>query len=121
MTISNSQAARLALVPGAAEFLERYAVDSAGNMAWDGMIKDVKYARNALYLGMALTAIGAAGATLSVGDNTTRQYVCATVATLGAGVTILAAKRLYGAATFFQRVISNSYTSLESTVLQHSS
>jgi hypothetical protein len=106
MTMSNTQAIGFALIPGAAESLERHAI-GLGNMAWDGMAKGVKYARNALYFGVAFTAIAATGAALSGEDSTTRQYACATVATVGAGVATLAAKRLYDATSFLQSVVNS--------------
>ena len=108
MTISNIQAIGFALMPGAAEFLERYAV-GVGGMAtinMDGAATSVKYARNVLYVGVALTTIAATGVALSDEDNTTRQYTCATVATLGAGLATFAAKKLYDATSFLQRVIN---------------
>ena len=100
MSMSNIQALAFALRPGAAEYLEKYAI-SAGNIAWDGMVKGVKYARNALYVSVALTIIAGIGATLS-----TRQYACATVATMGAVLAIVAAKRLYNTTLFLQRAIN---------------
>ena len=106
MPISNTQAVAFALTPGAAEALERQAL-GAGNMAWDGMAKGVKYARNALYVGVALTTIAATGAALSDDASETSQYACATVATLGAGLATLAAKRLYDATSFLQKAINS--------------
>lgn len=108
MTVSNIQAVAFALTPGAAEALERCA-RGVGNMAWDGMAKGVKYARNALYVGVALTTIAATGAVLSDEDSTARRYACATVATLGAGLATLSAKRLYDATSLLQRLINSGF------------
>ena len=48
MRMSNIQAVGFALNPGSAEALERNVIRS-GNMAWDGMSKGIKHARNAFY------------------------------------------------------------------------
>jgi hypothetical protein len=101
MTISNTQAVKLALIPGAAETLENAAI-SSGNLAWDGMAKTVKYARNTLYVGVALTAIGATIAALSGEDNTTRQYAGATVGAIGTSIATFAAKKLWDATSLVQ-------------------
>lgn len=101
MTISNIQAAGIALIPGIAESIETHATYE-GNLAWAGMAKGVKYARNALYFTGALTIIAATGAALANGDSTTTQYACTTVATLSAGVATLAANKLYKATSFLQ-------------------
>jgi hypothetical protein len=104
MSMSNTQAVRFALTPGAAEALESYA-NSASNLAWYGAAKAVKYTRNALYVGVALTTIAAMGASLT--DSTATQYACTTLATLSVGFTTLAAKRLYDATSFIQGAINS--------------
>lgn len=104
MEMSNIQAVGFALIPGAVEGLERQAIE-VGNMAWDGTAKRVKYSRNALYLGFALTAIGATGAT--IGTTGAVLYTGTVLAILGVGITILAAKRLYNATSFLQVAINS--------------
>lgn len=54
MAMSNIHAIVFALTPCVAETLERHA-NSTGNLACSGMANSVKYERNVLYFGVALT------------------------------------------------------------------
>lgn len=104
MTISNNQAVGLALIPGAAEMLERRSI-IIGNMSWIGMAKAVKYTRNALYCGVALAIIGAIGA--AIGTTGAPFYISTITAALGTIITICATKALYDATLSIQRAINS--------------
>ena len=109
--ISNTEAARLALIPGVAEglaeSLETHSI-RVGNMALDGS-KRIIYCRKAMYFGIALTTIATAGALQSDEDHAIRRYSCAAVATLGAAVTGLAAKRLYDVTSWVVGCLNRIY------------
>lgn len=105
MEMTNSQAIRFALTPGHAEELEHLS-NCYGNLAWLGMAKAVKYSRNALYFSAALTTVAGLGAVLSGANHTTRQYACAAVAVLGAGLSALSAKGLYNDTLRIQLIVN---------------
>src|SRR5687767_5722438 len=103
MTMSNMHALAFALIPGQVEALERHS-NYAGNLAWYGMSKGVKYSRNILFVGIAVTVIAAKCAKTSHDKNKKiRKYACASVAVLGAGITLIATKRLH----YFTKMIQN--------------
>jgi hypothetical protein len=104
MFMSNFEAVRFALTPGAAESLERQAND-LGNLAQCGVAKSVKYKRNLLYVSAALTAIATIGAILAA-TGTALQFRCMVVAVLSAVQTILSAKMLYDVTAFLQPTIN---------------
>lgn len=99
MFISTSMAIKLALRPGDAEALGTYA-NNKGYLALSGIAKGVKYARNGLYISVALTVIAAIGAGLAA-TGAVLQYSCAIVATCGVGLAIMYAKRLYDITALF--------------------
>jgi hypothetical protein len=105
--VSNIHSARLALVPGVVESFEKEAV-ATGNMAWSGMTKGIKYARNALYVCAAVVVIAAVGAALAA-TGTVLQYVFIAVVILGSVHTGLAAKRLYDAASLLHSSINAGF------------
>ncbi|MEM1282184.1 MAG: hypothetical protein AAGG81_01380 [Chlamydiota bacterium] len=102
MSFSNTDALKLALIPGAAESLERWALIKR-NMGWLGMAKGVKYQRDALYVGIALTTIGVAGMYFCE-PHTMSDVVGKSVVALGVGLSGLASKRLYDATSLVQTV-----------------
>lgn len=104
MTMTNTQAVRFALMPGEAETLKRKA-DRSGNLGWWRLAEEIMDSRDILYVGISLTTLAAIGAALSV--SRTRQYACPTVATFGAGIATLAAKRLYDATSLLQSYINS--------------
>jgi len=87
MPFTVTQKVQLALLPGAAEALERSAIRNS-NLAVDGVAKGVKIVRNGLYVGVAMVVIAATGAVF--GDTTSR----AVIVTLGAGVVARCGNRL---------------------------
>lgn len=102
--MSNTQAILLAFLPGCVEVLEQHSIQ-AGNMAWDGMAKGVKYARNALYGSIALVAIASIGIARS--NNPMIKYPCAVIVISGAILAILSAKKLYDDTSLIQRLINS--------------
>jgi hypothetical protein len=98
--MSNTQAAQLALVPGRAEAGETLATNR-GNMAWNGIFRGVKIARNLTYIASAVTTIGVIGSLFSKNSPTQKKVFKATAA-IGIGATALAAKGLYNKAKEMQ-------------------
>lgn len=109
MTITGSQAIRLALIPGQAETLEDLA-DRRQNFQWKEMAREVKVKRNTLYFCLATAIIGIAVVEFS-SERSPHQLAgrrflngCAT------GLAILTAKKLYEAVTAVQRAATHLYT-----------
>ncbi len=91
-------AAGFALIPGAAEYVEQTA-NHQGSLALFQTAKQIKYLRNVLYFGVALTAIGATGEV--IGTTKAVLYTTKVVGILGFGITSFAATKLYHLTLFF--------------------
>jgi hypothetical protein len=103
MTLSNTGAAQLALIPGVAETAKRYA-DAYANVAWSGLILKVIYLRNSMYVTGALTA-----ALTRQGIRTSSrkvQAICAGSASLCSLGCIAAGKGLYDTTKFIQGIVN---------------
>ena len=100
MTMSNIDAVMFALTPGAAEQIMEEA-NRSGNAAWLGMATGVKYARDAVYIGVALVAIAALGAAFTAAIGTATL-----VASIGASLTTFAAVKLYEMTAFIQLAVN---------------
>jgi hypothetical protein len=96
VNMTNTQATIFALVPGVSERAERVAHD-CGNIAWLGATKRVTWSRNSLYTGMALTTIGVLA----------NVPFAVALATIGGGLSLLSAKRLYVATSFVQDAVNS--------------
>lgn len=103
MYISNIELAKVCLIPGAMEAIER-AASAGGNMAVSGVAMGVTGRRNGLYLGTIIAAIGAAGYVLS-----DKKLLCKAAVVLGAGFAGYSAKGLYEAAKSFQKFVAGKF------------
>ena len=99
MEISNIDIVQYALVPGAAEALEKMVAEDKRLV---GIVRWVKNERDHLYFTVALTVIGALGAAMASEEGA--RFACQVVATLGVALSISAAKSLRDSALFFQQV-----------------
>lgn len=108
MTIlSNTDAIRLALIPGYAEALHR-STEGLGNMAWSGFFIRIKNARNILYIGVALTAIASIGAAIATTVVAISVYAVVIIAAVG--LSIFAARRLYVVTSHVQEILNTRNT-----------
>lgn len=105
ISMSPFQATMLALLPGQAETLEHIA-NCRGNMGWAGMAMGVRYARNALYVGTALTTLATIGMRKSDG---VMKCMSGAVCVLGAGLTVGSAKKLYDSTSFVRDCFNKGY------------
>lgn len=103
MRLTNLQAFELALVPGNAETLERAALNE-GNLALDGIAKNIKYTRNALYISVALTAFAATGVIFSDKENLGIQKSYTILTLVGSGFSTLLSWKLYNVTSNFQQI-----------------
>lgn len=99
--LSNTDAIKLALIPGQAEILHSWA-ESQGNMVWSGLAKSIQIARNLLYVGIALTVI----ASIGIGFVSTALPLSLGVIVLTGcvGLSVLAARRLYVITSTIQQI-----------------
>jgi hypothetical protein len=109
--MSNIQAVKFALTPGDAEAIERLA-DDKGNMAWYWLAKSVKYSRNYLYAGLAITTIAVTGRNFAMIGPCSSKIV----ATLGIGLAAFSAKDLYDATSFLQSAVNIKRQPLETAI-----
>lgn len=105
MTASFTNITKMLLTPGCAEQLKQVALN-AGNLAYYTLAKEILFARNALYAGVATTIIASLGSVYSsYPDNSAAHYTYLTLAGLGVGVTALTAKKLFDAGLFLKGVL----------------
>lgn len=104
MLVSNLQVALFVLAPGAAESLESRA-NIDGNMAWQGIAKSVKYTRNALYIGIALTAL--ATFSMCFAESVEKKIICGSLIGLGLTLVAWSAKKLYDEAGEIRRIFNS--------------
>lgn len=123
--MTTTQAAICISIPGYAELLENKA-NCEGNLGWHGIAKKIKYTRNSLFAGVALTAIGVVGLTkkspikfdpvtpfgvrtISLRSNfsTRKSGKFGAIATLGIGISALSAKEQYETASLILGVIKS--------------
>jgi|GEM_PF-3100102 len=107
MTMSNMEAVTFALTPGS----EKEGVFGINGTQWNKMGQPVRYARNALYCGVAIATITAIAAGLS--DDKSKQYAYAILSAISAGLTGVAAKKLYEATAFVQKILNIDMSSEE--------
>jgi hypothetical protein len=94
MAVSTAQLFAFVLTPGSIEKIRRVTAHSPNMVSWRVLTGELQYGRNAIYIGVALTAIGIVGAASSK-SKSTGQYACGAVITLGTGLAAMAAKKLH--------------------------
>jgi hypothetical protein len=104
MKMSNTQAVIIALMPKAAESLENSA-NELSCLVWYKKTKEIKRARNALYVSTAVTIIATIGRFFNQ-SSSIKQYTCTITAVLGASLAVLNANKLYDATLFVQNVVN---------------
>lgn len=106
--VSNLRTISFALTPNQAKNIEHIAT-GCSKMAWDEIAKVVRFARNALYVSIALTALAAIGTGILDG---VMKHISVTVCVLAVGLTVGSAKRLYDCALFVQECIDFGWSPL---------
>lgn len=107
MSMSNLQAIKIALIPCAAESLERR-FSEEGNLGWCGMATSVKFERNALYFCTAMTAMASVGMLQSDESSEYRKLAFAGTTVICASITALVAKRLYDVTSAIQKLVNTA-------------
>lgn len=102
-SMSNSQALQFALTPGAAEKLETIS-QNRGNLAWQGLAKGIKYARNFFFATATFTAVAA---TKTATNQNSYAYVVLTA--IGIGASFYTAQKLYQKAKTLQQLIQQGH------------
>ena len=95
---SAAQATLNFTLPGVAEYFENIS-EMNSNKRLSNIAKNIKYARNTIYLGFAIAVIAAtAGSIVANSNNGTSPailYTCIAAYALGLGVSLVATKKLY--------------------------